>query len=240
MYTMPPDVRAISFDIWKTLLNANSSYSWPRLELVFGYVGILGYGQEAITAAYKRAEKHFNQISERTRRDTGMSERLEFMFRELGITDTAVPDKQTIIELQRQSGILRLRPAYLPALTEPDLLTTLRALKSGGYKLGTLSNTGMGDCHAVKPILKHYGLDELLDVMLFSCEDGRAKPSQGLFQRMAAEFGEAPVDVLHVGDNAHADYQATDAGLQAVLYAPQGTPEGWVGHFITSMKQLLE
>lgn len=237
MYTIPKGVTAISFDIWKTLLNAVPAYTWPRLELVFGHVGILGYGQEAITASYKRAEKYWNEQAEITGFDTGMAERIAFVLEDLGITDKKVPDASTIIELQTQSGLLRMRPEYRPTLTEPDLIETLMTLKAHGHLIGTLSNTGMGDCHMVAPLFRFYHLDRLLDVQLFSCEDGRAKPNPGLFLEMAARFGVQPHQVLHVGDNINADYRATKAGLHAVLFSPKGPKDGY--ECITSMKELI-
>lgn len=239
MFIIPNGVRAISFDIWKTLLNGNSNYTWPRLELVFGYVGILGYGQEAITAAYRRAEKHLNAEAERTGYDTGMAERIEFILNDLGVTGLQVPDEATIIELQKQSGVLRVLPEYLPSLTEPDLVDTLRKLRDAGYVIGTLSNTGMGDCNMIRPVLEHYGLDQLLEVTLFSCEDGRAKPNPGIFHRMAKELDCEPHEVLHVGDNANADCRATEVGLHVALYAPAGKPEGNLYPYITSIRELL-
>ncbi|HET6747546.1 MAG TPA: HAD family hydrolase [Candidatus Saccharimonadales bacterium] len=236
MYKIPAGVTVLSFDIWQTLFSGNRSYTWPRLQLVFGHVGILDFGREAITAAYLKAEEHLNRKAEATGFDTGMADRIRYVFNELGVTDKEVPDEQTIVELQKESGILRVRPEYLPRLIEDDLLDTFRALRDAGYRLGTLSNTGMGDCNMVKPVLNHYGLDRLLDVQLFSCEDGRAKPNPGIFQRMVKEFGEEPQSVLHIGDNGNADYRgAIDAGLHAALYAPKGSRRT----HIKSMKELL-
>ena len=239
MFTMPKGVRAISFDIWKTLLNGRSSYTWPRLELVFGYVGILDRGQEAITAAYKLAEKYWNAQAEITGYDTGMKERIEFVLNELGATDKPVPSDAEIVELQKQSGVIRVLPEYLPTLTEPDLIETLTALKQAGFVIGTLSNTGMGSHDMINPVLAHYGLDQLLDVTLFSSIDGRAKPNPGLFERMAKELGAEPHQVLHVGDNANADCRATEAGLHVALYVPAGEPDGNQYPFITSMRELV-
>jgi FMN phosphatase YigB (HAD superfamily) len=236
MFEIPQDVRVISFDIWKTLLNAKSGFTWPRLEIIFRYLGLLDLGQDAIMASYKKAEKALNLLAEQTGYDTGMAERIEFMLKDLDISGVAVPDDEAIGILQRESGRIRMLPAFRPTLTEPDLLETLRGLKDAGYRLGTLSNTGMGDCRMVKPILERLGLAELMNVMLFSCEDGRAKPNKGLFHHMAEQFGVKPHEVMHIGDNVDADYVgAILAGLNAVLYAPKGRDDT---RHIRSMKDL--
>jgi putative hydrolase of the HAD superfamily len=206
---------------------------------VFGYVGILDFGREAITQAYKDAESHLNKQAEVTGYDTGMAERIAFVLDALGVTGKTLPSEQEIVELQKRSGEIRMLPDYRPTLTEPDLLETLQSLKDAGYVLGTLSNTGMGDCHMMAPVVEFYGFDKLFDVRLFSCEDGRAKPNPGLFRRMSKELDTEPWQVLHVGDNAFADCRATLAGLRAVLYAPKGEPQGNEYPFITSMKELL-
>lgn len=240
VYTIPDQVRAISFDIWKTLLIGNPAFTWPRLQLVFGYVGILDrFTADEIVAAYRRAEAFHNAEAERTGWDTGMKERIEFVLNDLGVTDKPVPTAGEIIRLQEQSGVLRVQPEFLPALTEPDLVETLIGLRAEGYRLGLLSNTGMGDSYMMMPMLRHYGLHELMHTIIFSCDDGRAKPNPSLFKRMARELEHEPGEVLHVGDNPNADCRATEAGLHAVLYAPSGEPEGNTHPFITSMKELL-
>lgn len=239
MYTIPDSVRAISFDIWQTLIRGNSAFTWPRLQLVFGELDILHVGQEALTASYKKAERHLNRQAEITGYDTGMAERIEFILDDLGIKNVPVPDDNVIGKLQSLTGELRMAPSYRPELTEPDLLQNLWILHDNGYVLGSLSNTGMGDHRMMESVMAGFGFDRLFRVMLFSSIDGRAKPNPGLFRTMAYELGFAPHEVLHVGDNHHADCRAVEAGFHAVLYAPKGPPEGNTYPFITTMRELL-
>lgn len=240
MYTIPTQVKALSFDIWSTLMRGNSSYTWPRLEVVFGHLGILGrHDKDTLITAYKTAEKALDRQAEVDLREIGMDERISYVLALLGETGVAVPDHDTIIMLQKECGKLRVLPEYLPTLTEPDLVETLTALKAQGYRIGILSNTGMGDCNVTRPVLEHFGIADLLEVQLYSCEDGRAKPNLGLFTKMAGEFELEPREVLHIGDNIQADGPAVDAGMHSLIYAPQGVPEGTPYPFITSMKELL-
>lgn len=239
VYNIPREIKAISFDVWGTLIRGNTEFTWPRLELVFGQVGILEYGRNAITQAYRKAEAYLNKKAEETGIDTGMAERIEFVLTSLGVTDKAVPDQETIRVLQLKSAEIRMLPQYRPSLTEPNLIEILQKLREAGYRLGTLSNTGMGDSCTMAPIFKYYGFDELFSVKLFSCDDGRAKPNPGFFQRIAAELEAEPCEVLHVGDSVNADCRAVEAGLNSVLYAPKGASENICYPTISSLKELL-
>lgn len=239
MYRIPEGVEAISFDIWRTLLRGNKAFSRHRLRLAFDRLGHSDVDVELLFKAYIEADRFYNNHSEHTGRDYGMSERLEMMFSALGI-QSAVPEAAVIREIQAAVGQLRLRSEYMPTLTEPDLLETLAKLRDQGFILGMLSNTGIDNSQVMELVLKQLGMWDLFEVAVFSCDDGRAKPNEGLFLDTATKLGAKPNRVLHVGDNSNADcYGADAAGLHCVLYAQKGEPEGNQYPFITSMKQLL-
>jgi HAD superfamily hydrolase (TIGR01509 family) len=234
MYTIPKQVTALSFDIWKTLLGGNKAFTNVRLRLIFDELDLPGVDIEQVHAAYKRADKFFNDEAEHTMTDYGMGERLQMMFATLGI-DQSVPDARAIAAIQAKVGKLRCQPEYLPPLLEPDLPDTLQKLKDQGLVLGLLSNTGMDDVQVMEPVLKKVGIWDYFQVRIFSSEDGRAKPNPDLFRRMARELKAAPHEVLHIGDNTNADFRAIKAGLHAVVYAPDGSSYP----HITSMTQLV-
>lgn len=235
MYTIPKQVTALSFDIWKTLLGGNKAFTSIRLRTIFNRLDIPIVDIDQVREAYKRADKFYNDEAEHTMMDYGMAERLQMMFAFLDI-DKAVPDAATIASIQGEIGALRSMPKYLPRLLELDLPQTLQALKDQGFILGLLSNTGMDDVQVMEPVLKALGIWDLFQVRIFSSEDGRAKPNPDLFRRMARELKVAPNQVLHIGDNQYADYRAITAGLHAVVYAPEDSSYP----HITSMHQLLE
>lgn len=234
MYSIPAGVSALSFDIWATLLKGNKAFTVPRLQLIFELLGHSAIDGEVLRGAYLQADRFYNKESEITGLDYGMWERLQSMYVALGIT-TPVPDPDKVSAIQAEVGALRLQEQYMPSFIEPDLPATLAALRDCGYRLGLLSNTGMDNQQVMEPILAKLGIYDFFEVKIFSSADGRAKPNPDLFRRVAKEFDVQPKAVLHIGDNTNADYRATEAGLHAVLYAPNGSE---LVH-ITTMKELL-
>ncbi len=228
---------AISFDIWGTLLNGNKAFTKPRLQHLFSALDITDIDIEMLVSAYRASGKHCDAEMERTGLDIGMGDRLAFMFKELGL-DRDVPSDQWINDMQVALGRMRLLPEYCPMLIEPDLLQTLQALKDQGYRLGTMSNTGIDNELGMRSLLNLNGIASLVNVTVFSSEVGLAKPNPDFFRHMAQELGTETQNVLHIGDNPNADYRATEAGMSALLYAPKGTDKPL--QYIRSMKELLK
>ena len=235
VFTVPAGVTCLSFDIWRTLLLGNPEFTRPRLTLLFELLGWPGRDVESLREAYLASDRHFDDLSEETGLDYPLGPRVQHMLDRLGIRDPA-PAPEAISAIQKRVGALRLVDAYMPALTEPDLIDTLTRLRDAGYRLGLLSNTGLDNVQVMRPLLEKLGIWQRCEVHLFSSEEGIAKPNPALFHRMADRFGVRPGEVLHIGDNANADYRAVEAGLKSVLYAPQGGTEL---RSIRSLRELL-
>jgi FMN phosphatase YigB (HAD superfamily) len=234
MYIIPAGTKAISFDIWKTLLNGNKAFTRPRLRLIFGMFGIPINDIETVVAAYRASDKRYNDLMEETGTDFGFIPRMRFIFQQLCI-DHPIPFGGEIMKIQSAVGELRCRPEYRPSLIEPDLPETLAALRCEGYTLGLLSNTGMDDREVMEPVLRALGIWEYFSAVVFTSDIGVAKPSRAAFAHMARVLDVPRYRVLHIGDNTNADYRANEAGMHAVVYAPNGI-EGYP--FISSMREL--
>jgi putative hydrolase of the HAD superfamily len=90
----------------------------------------------------------------------------------------------------------------------PDARPALARLKRH-YRLFALSN-GNAD-------LQRCGLADLFDGHITARAAGVAKPDPRIFRRMLEAAGVGAADVLHIGDDPHADVDgARRAGLQAV------------------------
>jgi FMN phosphatase YigB (HAD superfamily) len=105
-----------------------------------------------------------------------------------------------------------------------DVGQVLGELKQRGIKLAVVSDVAFD----LRPILAHYGLDELIDAWVLSYEHGSIKPDGLLFGIACEALGVAPGDALMVGDNHHNDGNGVTAGLRVYLM-PQvvsGSPRG--------------
>jgi putative hydrolase of the HAD superfamily len=80
----------------------------------------------------------------------------------------------------------------------------------------------------LRPILRHYGLHDLIHGYVLSGEHGTIKPELRLFQIALDAAGVTPDRALMVGDNHINDGAAIDAGIRTVLLpaATNGQPRG--------------
>ena len=104
------------------------------------------------------------------------------------------------------------------AQAEPDIVETLTALKKKlGLKLGIVSNTFVNRCCLDKH-LKQFGILDFFTVRLYSYEFGFRKPDVRIFKIAAERIGQAPENILFVGDRIREDIKAAiKIGMQAVL-----------------------
>jgi HAD superfamily hydrolase (TIGR01509 family) len=89
----------------------------------------------------------------------------------------------------------------------PGARPLLHFLKRRGYKLGVVSN--LVSPH-VAP-LAAFGMADLFDAAVFSCEEGIVKPDPEIYRRAAERLGLPPERILVVGDSARNDVEAPAA-----------------------------
>lgn len=88
-----------------------------------------------------------------------------------------------------------------------DTLPVLRALRTGGLRLGILSNC---TCQAGE-VVRYHGLHELVDSVVLSFEVGLAKPDPAIYRHACAELGLPPEACGFVGDGAGGELEAAAA-----------------------------
>lgn len=84
----------------------------------------------------------------------------------------------------------------------PDVVETLRALRSKGYRLALISNLAQPYVPTVRSLL-----GPLVDVEIYSCQVGAAKPRPKIFAAMCAQLDLAPNEILMVGDSQQSDIE---------------------------------
>ncbi|AWZ09357.1 MULTISPECIES: HAD-IA family hydrolase [unclassified Streptomyces] len=95
----------------------------------------------------------------------------------------------------------------------PDTAATLGALRERGVPVVIVSNIGWD----LRPVFRAHGLHHLVDGYLLSFEHGVQKPDPRLFRAACAALGQAPADVLMVGDDEVADGGAAALGCRVEL-----------------------
>jgi putative hydrolase of the HAD superfamily len=125
----------------------------------------------------------------------------------------------------------QLTAAMLDALrfvAYPDAPTALARLRARGLTLVVVSNWDV----SLPAVLRHVGLDGMLDGVVTSAEAGHPKPASAIFAAGLALAKCPPAQAVHVGDSlAHDVRGALAAGIPAVLLhrddaEPAKTPPG--------------
>jgi FMN phosphatase YigB (HAD superfamily) len=98
---------------------------------------------------------------------------------------------------------------------------TLAALKSRGFGVGMISNTGRTPGYALRRVLDELGLASSIDVMVFSNEHGHCKPQPSIFEELRRGLDVAYDELMFVGDNLYVDvHGAQRCGMRGVHFVP--------------------
>jgi putative hydrolase of the HAD superfamily len=101
----------------------------------------------------------------------------------------------------------------------PDVVPTLRELRSLGLELGIVSNFDS----RLFNVLRGLSIADLFDTITISSLAHAAKPSPKIFELALEQHAVEPGEAMHVGDSVRDDVEgATKAGLRAVLLTRQG------------------
>src|SRR5581483_5241903 len=142
-------------------------------------------------------------------------------------------------------GLAAPEPALLHALAEahiaecefepyPDALPAIEAVRSRGLRLGLISNAWP----SLESKYQRLGLREFFDPFVISADVGCLKPDAAIFGHAVARIGLPPERLLFVDDEPDYLAGARAVGLNAVLLAREGPPEGYGGWWIATLDEL--
>jgi len=119
----------------------------------------------------------------------------------------------------------------------PEVPETLaRIQRNWEVPLGVVSNFMVEG--GIPALLSEHGLDRFFQVLLVSCDHGFKKPSQTIYEAAIRAAGEAPEEILFVGDNPDADYHGPRGmGMAALLYDRRGL-QPQVEHRVESFAEI--
>ncbi|MCS7099792.1 MAG: HAD family hydrolase [Sulfolobales archaeon] len=197
-------MRAVTFDIWGTLLDLSKFYLAlsKKLSFLSGrrfeelYDSILSTYSEALRV---RLGGGFSRIIV----DSG-----EFFSSKLGVsTETLFKAVATVLE-----------DPEISKLAYPDAAEAVELVKSEGYTTATLGNVMFWPGAVTRYILHKNGLLKYFDLTVFSDEVGLQKPSREIFEYVAGKLKLPVEEIVHVGDSLENDLAgALMSGAKAVL-----------------------
>jgi putative hydrolase of the HAD superfamily len=212
-------IRVVFFDAAETLFHVNGSVAeiYLRHAVLFGYQAkpdSLTRITEAFARAFHDAPPPVFAATESAQ--IKQSERLWWfdvvhnVFYRIGLFDRFDEFFEHVFDVFADPASWKVYPEVLP---------TLKALRSRGLELGIVSNF---DSRLFK-VLKGLGLADVFDTVTISSLAHAAKPSPKIFEVALEQHAVDPGEAMHVGDSVRDDVEgATKAGLAAVLLARQG------------------
>lgn len=216
-------LKAISFDLWETLITDTPELSRrqerlriSRMEEILRARGH-GAAAERIEHAYRALWHRCQALYWGEDNDVPCRRQIEHFLEELQLAPSSF-DETTLAELEHAYAHAALD--VLPAEVE-GAAQTLRELKARGFGVGLISNTGRTPGYVLRPILGALGIGELIDVMVFSNEHGACKPRPSIFEELRRGLGVAYEEMVFVGDNLYVDvHGAQSCGMRAVHFDP--------------------
>ena len=214
-------LKAIAFDLWETLITDTPALSREqerlRLTRMEEILAARGHGALAdrLEHAYRALWRRCHELYWSVDRDVPCRRQIEHFLEEL---ELKIDDEETLAALE--DAYAHAAVQVLPAVVEgaPE---TLRELKSRGFALGMISNTGRTPGYALRRVLEELGIAPMLDVMVFSNEHGFCKPELSIFEELRRALGVEYSQMAFIGDNLYADvHGAQRTGMRGIHFAP--------------------
>lgn len=218
-------VRAVTFDLWETLLFEKDGWNQRRMNArcqnLAQALGKLGkrIPIEQFASAFNQMTPWLESIWENNREVTHLDQ-IQFIIKTA--SDGAINLKK--------EWTSQLSSAYISAIFEvppilnPHTQKVLQLLEDQNKLIGIVCNTGLTPGIGLRKFLAKEGVGDYFDLMLFSDEAGVRKPNPEIFQIAARKLQVKPCNIVHVGDNLKSDvWGAQNAGFKAIFLA---TTEG--------------
>ena len=173
----------------------------------------LRVSKEAIDRGYSVADVYFNQENAtRPLATRSEADRLAFFSRyeQIILENAGIP---VSLDLAKQIWEMAMSVPK-DFITFEDVIPSLSALHSAGYRLGVLSNLRRD----MDPLCERLALAPYLDFCINSTEAGAEKPHAPIFLAALKQMAAAPGEAVHVGDQYRSDVLGARAvGMHSVL-----------------------
>jgi len=215
----PRAIKAVTFDLWQTLLLEDRDLGQRRAQLrIDGATEALRdaghrFSQEHLWEAYRSCANACNAIRSRER-DISFAEQVEIFIEQIRVGLSRELPQRAVKGIAEAYDQAFLR---FPSPLHADAKATLAELKEKGYALGLISNTGMTPGATFRVYMERVGILSFFDTLVFSDEVRLAKPSEKVFHLALDALGVSPDMAVHVGDDRAKDVAGAKlAGLRAI------------------------
>lgn len=159
---------------------------------------------------------------------------LEAVIREVCAKLGISPAAAAVAEALRESR--GCHEAWL-AQPRPDARAVLAEVRHRGLRTGLISNCSS----SVPGSWPASPLGRLIDIAIFSSDEGLAKPDPRIYQVALDRLGLRAAECLYIDDSARALDGAASLGLRAIQFLPVGVRQDqWPGAAVTSLTAVLE
>ncbi|MEO3992773.1 MAG: HAD family hydrolase [Desulfurococcaceae archaeon TW002] len=205
---MSKDVRAVSFDLWFTLI-----YEEEIDERIYTLM--------RVKALYESLSK-FKEVSLEDVMDVYKSLKFarEYLSAKslVNLMTLALGIKLSREELERLSHnyVISTRD-FIPKVNR-EVYEVIPKIRELGLKIAIVSNTSFSE-EGVRAMLENLRLANYFDVVVSSSSLGYNKPNPRIYKYLMRKLGLKPQEILHVGDSCINDVLSpVSVGLRAALY----------------------
>ena len=232
-------IKAVIFDWAWTLVDLVDEDDRRPFLKIFVFLQEKGVNLPDFNDCYQTYRKLFYEMIEESRkshREACFESVLKFLLFKYRID---IKGKTTVEEILKfyYQDVFSVRKVF------PDVLATLKGLKSVGLRLGIISNT------TNPPFMKNYervqlGLDPYFEFSIYSSDVPYRKPHPSIFKLAVSYLNLDAKEILFVGDSPANDIAgAQNVGMQAAWINRNGEelPEGIHPEFeVRTLTDLLE
>lgn len=215
-------IEKVTFDWWFTIVRLSmpgSEYrTWAKDTRVDGMLDVLrdagvNMDRDRLSTAYDRFSEHIEKVWERNA-DMNPEEQMAVLLQYAGLRK--LEDDTLLRRLQEPFGRVLLDR---PPLLNDGIVECFETLKSEGYRIGLISNTGRTWGRFLVDVQKMLGIHGFFEVLTFSDEVGLRKPHEGIFNLTLKKMNASPETTVHIGDDVDADVKgARSVGMRAVWF----------------------
>jgi putative hydrolase of the HAD superfamily len=205
------DVKAITFDFWRTLFRDDRSELRHEMRLDAA-IRAADRPREDVDAAMARAMRAFSDAHIHEQRTLSAKDAVRMLEEGLDVT-LGVETAQWLAHVFA-TAILAHPPTPIEGALEAVQAAAAR------YPVGIISDAGISPGSSLRVLLEREGFAPHIRTFVFSDEVGVAKPQRRMFERAAAGLGVELTELLHIGDLEPTDVRgALAVGARAAVFA---------------------